>query len=83
MKLEVVVIPVSDVDIAKRFYTNLGWRFDADFVSGDHELVSPRPSSTAIAAPTPPARWGTPATDSPISTPVRAAIKVSSLHSPR
>ena len=31
MKLEVVVIPVSDVDRAKRFYENLGWRLDADF----------------------------------------------------
>src|SRR5258705_4496453 len=31
MKLEVVVIPVSDIDRAKRFYGNLGWRLDADF----------------------------------------------------
>jgi hypothetical protein len=31
MKLEAVVIPVSDVDRAKQFYTNLGWRLDADF----------------------------------------------------
>src|SRR5262245_42372665 len=30
-KLEVVVIPVSDVDRAKRFYDSLGWRLDADF----------------------------------------------------
>ena len=35
MKLEVVVIPVSDVDRAKNFYTQLGWRLDADFVKGD------------------------------------------------
>ena len=35
MKLEVVVIPVSDVDRAKRFYGGLGWRLDADFVIGD------------------------------------------------
>ena len=35
MKLEVVVIPVSDVDRAKRFYSNLGWRLDADFAAGD------------------------------------------------
>jgi catechol 2,3-dioxygenase-like lactoylglutathione lyase family enzyme len=35
LKLEVVVIPVSDVDRAKRFYENLGWRLDADFVNGD------------------------------------------------
>src|SRR5215216_2630842 len=31
MKLEVVVIPVSDVDRAKEFYESLGWRLDADF----------------------------------------------------
>ena len=35
MKLEVVIIPVSDVDRAKRFYENLGWRLDADFTTGD------------------------------------------------
>jgi catechol 2,3-dioxygenase-like lactoylglutathione lyase family enzyme len=33
-KLEVVVIPVSDVDRAKRFYERLGWRLDADFTNG-------------------------------------------------
>src|SRR5436309_7665383 len=35
MKLEVVVIPVSDVDRAKAFDGRLGWRLDADFASGD------------------------------------------------
>jgi predicted enzyme related to lactoylglutathione lyase len=35
MKLEVVVVPVSDVDRAKGFYETLGWRLDADFVTGD------------------------------------------------
>ena len=35
MKLEVVVIPVSDAHRAKRFYGGLGWRLDADFVVGD------------------------------------------------
>jgi catechol 2,3-dioxygenase-like lactoylglutathione lyase family enzyme len=34
-RLEVVVIPVSDVDWAKRFYASLGWRPDADAVSGE------------------------------------------------
>lgn len=34
MKLEVVVIPVADVERAKRFYSDLGWRLDADFVVG-------------------------------------------------
>jgi catechol 2,3-dioxygenase-like lactoylglutathione lyase family enzyme len=35
MKLEVVVIPVSDVSRAKAFYGSLGWRLDADFAAGD------------------------------------------------
>jgi len=35
MKLELVVIPVSDVDRAKEFYGRLGWRLDAEFASGD------------------------------------------------
>ncbi len=35
MNLEVVVIPVSDVDRAMQFYAGLGWRFDGDFRSGD------------------------------------------------
>ena len=39
MKLEVVVIPVSDVDRAKRFYGDLGWRLDADFAMGDRFRV--------------------------------------------
>jgi len=39
MKLEIVVIPVSDVDRAKRFYGGLGWRLDADFASGDDYRV--------------------------------------------
>jgi catechol 2,3-dioxygenase-like lactoylglutathione lyase family enzyme len=35
MKLEIVVISVSDVDRAKEFYAKLGWRLDADFAHGD------------------------------------------------
>ena len=35
LKLEVVVLPVSDVDRAKRFYESLGWRLDADFAAGE------------------------------------------------
>ena len=34
MKFEIVVIPVSDVDRAKEFYTALGWRLDADYDNG-------------------------------------------------
>lgn len=36
LKLEVVAIPVSDVDRAKKFYSRLGWRLDADFIDGNH-----------------------------------------------
>jgi catechol 2,3-dioxygenase-like lactoylglutathione lyase family enzyme len=39
MKLEVVVIPVSDVDRAKRFYGSLGWRPDADLALGPGRRV--------------------------------------------
>ena len=35
MKLEVVTLPVSDVDRAKSFYQSLGWRLDADFSAGE------------------------------------------------
>jgi len=35
MRLEVVVVPVSDVDRAKRFYESLGWRLDADLAVDD------------------------------------------------
>jgi catechol 2,3-dioxygenase-like lactoylglutathione lyase family enzyme len=44
MKLEVVTLPVSDVDRAKRFYQSLGWRLDADFSAGaDVRLVQMTP----------------------------------------
>src|SRR5918996_5705529 len=46
MKLEVVTLPVSDVDRAKRFYQGLGWRLDADFAFSDDvrgvQLTPPR-----------------------------------------
>jgi catechol 2,3-dioxygenase-like lactoylglutathione lyase family enzyme len=52
MKLEVVTLPVSDVDGAKRFYQGLGWRLDADFVVGEDvravQLTPPR-SECSIA----------------------------------
>src|ERR1700756_3937894 len=35
MKFEVAIVPVSDVDRAKAFYTKLGWRVDHDIVNGD------------------------------------------------
>jgi catechol 2,3-dioxygenase-like lactoylglutathione lyase family enzyme len=35
LKLEVVVLPVADVDRSKRFYEGLGWRLDGEFTNGD------------------------------------------------
>ena len=49
-KLEVVVVPVSDVDRAKAFYQGLGWRLDADFVTGpDFRVVQVTPPGSACA----------------------------------
>jgi len=47
MRLEVVLVPVSDVDRAKRFYLNLGWRLDADFATGaDFRVVQVTPTGS-------------------------------------
>ena len=43
LKLEAVVLPVSDVDRAKRFYEGLGWRLDADFAGEDWRAVQLTP----------------------------------------
>src|SRR3954468_7221040 len=44
LKLEVVILPVSDVDRAKEFYKGLGWREDADIVGGkDFRIVQLTP----------------------------------------
>ena len=43
MKLEVVTIPVADVERAKAFYVGLGWRLDADFTAGDEHVVQVTP----------------------------------------
>ena len=50
MKLEVVVIPVSDVERAKRFYEKLGFRLDVDISQGDYRAVhfTPPNSRTSI-----------------------------------
>jgi catechol 2,3-dioxygenase-like lactoylglutathione lyase family enzyme len=51
MKLEVVMIGVSDIDRAKAFYENLGWRFDGDFTTGDDFRIvqmTPRNSECSI-----------------------------------
>ena len=49
-KLEVVVIPVSDVDRAKAFYSKLGWRLDADFAGEGWRVIqfTPPGSPTSV-----------------------------------
>jgi catechol 2,3-dioxygenase-like lactoylglutathione lyase family enzyme len=46
MRLEVVVVPVADVDKAKDFYQGLGWRLDADVSGGDHRAVQLTPPAS-------------------------------------
>ena len=48
MRLEVLVIPVSDVDRAKEFYGSLGWRLDADRGGGDFRLVQFTPPAPGV-----------------------------------
>jgi catechol 2,3-dioxygenase-like lactoylglutathione lyase family enzyme len=50
MKLEVVAIPVSDIDRAKQFYARLGWRLDADFRFVDgYRTIQFTPHSSACS----------------------------------
>ena len=52
MKLEVVTLPVADVDRAKDFYVGLGWRLDADIVRGENfraVQLTPPHSACSIA----------------------------------
>ena len=60
-KLEIVVIPVSDVDRAKSFYQSLGWRLDADLTKEENyrivQLTPPAPPARSSLAPgSPPPR---------------------------
>ncbi len=51
MKLEILVVPVSNVDRAKQFYGNLGWRLDADFDSGnDFRVIQFTPPGSGCSA---------------------------------
>jgi catechol 2,3-dioxygenase-like lactoylglutathione lyase family enzyme len=49
-KLEIVVIPVSDIDRAKEFYGRLGWRLDADYDNGaDFRVIQFTPPGSACS----------------------------------
>ena len=49
MKLEVVLLAVSDVDRAKAFYENLGWRLDIDVANGDFRGVQITPHNSGAS----------------------------------
>src|ERR1700744_51094 len=50
LKFEIVVIPVSDVDRAKEFYANLGWRLDIDASNGkDYRIVQFTPPGSSCS----------------------------------
>ena len=49
MKLEVVTLPVSDIDRAKKFYRGLGWRLDADFSQGDERVIQFTPPGSSCS----------------------------------
>ena len=63
MKLEVVAIPVSDVDRAKEFYGTLGWRLDADFTAGGGRVIQFTPPGSQCSV-----HFGQNITDAPIGT---------------
>jgi catechol 2,3-dioxygenase-like lactoylglutathione lyase family enzyme len=48
-KLEVIVIPVSDVDRAKHFYGRLGWRLDADYAADDFRVIQFTPPGSGCS----------------------------------
>jgi catechol 2,3-dioxygenase-like lactoylglutathione lyase family enzyme len=50
MKVEVIVLPVSDADRTKHFYTAMGWRLDLDFKSGDdYRVIQITPPGSACS----------------------------------
>lgn len=49
LKLEVIALPVTDVDRAKEFYTRLGWRLDADFSKDDVRVIQFTPPGSSCS----------------------------------
>ena len=61
LKLEVVTLPVTDLDRAKAFYEGLGWRLDADFVLGGRRAIQFTPPGSACSIHFGPSTTATPA----------------------
>jgi catechol 2,3-dioxygenase-like lactoylglutathione lyase family enzyme len=79
MKLEVVVVPVSDVDRAKAFFTRLGWRIDADVAQGDDvRLVQLTPPGSGCSV-----AFGAGLTSEPSGAPVTLELVVADIDAAR
>ena len=79
LKLEVVVIPVSDVDRAKDFYEGLGWRLDADFADDEgFRIVQFTPHGSACSI-----QFGSKVTSAPRGSPANMYLVVPDLHAAR
>ena len=78
MKLEVVAIPVSDVDRAKEFYGGLGWRLDADFTAGGGRVVQFTPPGSQCSV-----HFGQNITDAPVGTARGLFLIVTDIHEAR
>jgi predicted enzyme related to lactoylglutathione lyase len=79
MKLEAVVLPVSDVDRAKQFYEMLGWRLDADFAPGDDvRIVQFTPPGSAASI-----HFGTGITNTPPGSLERVVLVVDDIEAAR
>jgi catechol 2,3-dioxygenase-like lactoylglutathione lyase family enzyme len=78
-KLEVVVLPVSDVDRAKQFYEMLGWRLDADFATGeDYRIVQMTPPGSQASV-----HFGTGVTDAAPGSIERTVLVVDDIETAR
>jgi catechol 2,3-dioxygenase-like lactoylglutathione lyase family enzyme len=79
LKLEVVVIPVSDVDRAKEFYASLGWRLDADVTDGEgFRIVQFTPPGSGCSI-----QFGANVTSAPPGSATNAYLVVSDVHAAR
>jgi len=78
MKLEVVVIPVSDVERAKRFYGGLDWRLDADIARGAFRVVQFTPPGSSCSI-----QFGTGLTSSPAGSSQSVYLVVSDIEAAR
>jgi catechol 2,3-dioxygenase-like lactoylglutathione lyase family enzyme len=79
MKLEVIVLPVSDVDRATQFYQNLGWRLDGDFKpSDDFRVVQFTPPGSLASV-----RFGTGIKDAAPGSGVNLTLAVQDLDTTR